>query len=125
MKLTIENLVANLQQQLTKFVGRLLVFTLVWQIVILPGNLAIASPLLGTSADSISKQVTGKAEQIKGSATESIGKMQSGMEDRQQAMEMKAKDGINEAKIKVDNSNARIKNAADKGGTKVNNFFGK
>jgi uncharacterized protein YjbJ (UPF0337 family) len=98
----IQALVTNLQGYLKKFAIGFALLTLVWQGAILGVDPAIASPLFATSADSMSKQMTGTAEQIKGAATKST-----------------------EAKIKVEANNARVENTADKATTKVKNFFGK
>ena len=49
----------------------------------------------------MSKQVSGKTEQIKGAANESMGKAQSATEDATGAAKMKVKDGLNETKIAV------------------------
>ncbi len=125
MKFNTKTIVANLQQHLAKFVSGLLMLALVWQIVILGVDSAMASPILATSADSISKQVTGKAEEMKGSATRSIGKAQSALEDKKGAAKMKVKDDLTETKIAVDKNAARAGNAVDKAGSAVKDFFGK
>lgn len=85
----------------------------------------MASPLLATSTDSISKQVTGKADEVKGSTKQSIGKAQSAMEDKSRDIKMKVKDDLNDAKIAVDGGAAKIKNSAEKATTTVKDFFGK
>jgi hypothetical protein len=125
MKFNLPTLATNFQHYLQKFVVGFAILTLVWQGTILGVNPAIASPLLATSADSISKQVTGKVEEMKGSATKSIGKAQSAMEDRASDVKMKAKDNLTEAKIKLEGDAARVGNTADKAADKVKNFFGK
>lgn len=133
MKINTKMLFSELQSYLTRFMGGLLMLTLVWHSAFLGGSTGIlrqesyisASPLLATSTSSISKQVTGKAEEIKGSAKQSMGKVQSRIEDKTGAAEMKVKDDLNEARIKVDSSAARIENTADKATTAVKNFFGK
>ena len=124
MRFNIQNLVSTLQHQFTKFIGGLLILTLVWQCAI-PGVDAIASPLLATSADSMSKQVTGKAEEAKGAATRSIGNTQSDMEDKAGAAKMKVKDNVNDAKLAVDKAAGRVENAAEQATERVKNFFGK
>ncbi len=124
MKFNPENLVANLQSYFTKIIGGLFILTLVWQGITFGIDPAIASPLFATSTNSISKQVTGKAEEVKGSATKSIGKMQSKMEDKVSDVKMKAKDNLTDAKIKVNSNNARVGNTAAKATDKVKNFFG-
>jgi uncharacterized protein YjbJ (UPF0337 family) len=121
----IQALVTNLQGYLKKFAIGFALLTLVWQGAILGVDPAIASPLFATSADSMSKQMTGTAEQIKGAATKSIGKAQSAMEDKASEAKMNVKDNLTEAKIKVEANNARVENTADKATTKVKNFFGK
>jgi len=118
MKLTTQKLGTTLQNQLKKFIGGLLVLTLVWQILGVDTALA-------TSVDSMSKQASGKTEQIKGAATQSMGKAQSEMEDTTRAAKMKVKDGLNETKIAIDASSSRVENAAEKVTEKVKNFFGK
>jgi uncharacterized protein YjbJ (UPF0337 family) len=125
MQLNTKNILANLQQHLAKLVSSLLLLALLWQGVILGIDPAMASPLLATSADSISKQVTGKAEEMKGAATKSIGKAQSAMENKKGAVKMKIKDDLTEAKIAVDKNATRTENAVDKAGTAVKDFFGK
>jgi ABC-type multidrug transport system fused ATPase/permease subunit len=122
MKFNLKTIVSNLQRHLATFVSALLIAAVIWQSAI---NLAVASPLLATSANSISKQVTGKAEEIKGNAKQSIGKAQSAMEDKNRDMKMKVKDDLNEAKIAVEGGAARVKNSADKATTTVKDFFGK
>ena len=125
MKLNTQTLVANLQQYWTKLIGGLLILTLVWQGAILGVNPATASTLLATSGDSISKQVSGKAEEIKGAATNSMGKAQSAIEDRVSDGKMKAKNNLAETKNVVNNNADRAENAAEKVTEQVKNFFGK
>jgi uncharacterized protein YjbJ (UPF0337 family) len=125
MNFQIQALVTNLQGYLKKFVVGFAILTLVWQSAILGVDPAIASPLFATSANSMSKQVTGTAEQMKGGATKSIGKAQSTMEDKASDAKMKVKDDLTEAKIKIEGNNARVENTADKTTEKVKNFFGK
>jgi uncharacterized protein YjbJ (UPF0337 family) len=122
MKFNLKTIVSNLQHHIVAFVSTALITAMIWQNI---GNIAIASPLLATSANSISKQVTGKAEEIKGNAKQSIGKAQSAMEDKNRDMKMKVKDDLNEAKIAVEGGAARVKNSADKATTTVKDFFGK
>ena len=126
MKFNTENLAATTWQYLTKSIVGLLMLAMVWHGVILGVDAAtISSPLLATSADSISKQVTGKAEEMKGAATKAIGKAQSAMEDKAGAAKMKVKDDLTETKIAVDANAARVENTAEKATEKVKNFFGK
>jgi uncharacterized membrane protein YfbV (UPF0208 family) len=125
MNFQVQTLVTNLQGYFKKFVVGLAILTLVWQSAILGVDNAIASPLVATSASSMSKQMTGTAEQMKGAATKSIGKAQSAMEDKASEAKMKVKDNLTEAKIKIKGNNARVENAADKATEKVKNFFGK
>jgi hypothetical protein len=122
MKFNLKTVVASLQHHIVAFASTVLITAMIWQSI---GSIAIASPLLATSANSISKQVTGKAEEIKGNAKQSIGKAQSAMEDKNRDMKMKVKDDLNEAKIAVDGGAARVKNSADKATTTVKDFFGK
>ncbi len=125
MKVNIQTLVSSCQYYLRKFVIGCSILTVIWQGIILGIDPAIAAPLFATSADSISKQVTGKAEQMKGSATRSIGKAQSAIEDKASNAKMKVKDDLTEAKVKIDSNNARVENAASKATDKIRNFFGK
>ena len=125
MRFNIENLVSTLQQQFTRLIGGLLILTLVWQCAIPGVDAAIASPLLATSADSMSKQVTGKAEEMKGAATRSIGNTQSTIEDKAGDAKMKVNDNVNDAKIAVDGAASRVENAAEQATERVKNFFGK
>jgi uncharacterized protein YjbJ (UPF0337 family) len=125
MNFQVKALVTNLHSYLKKIAVGFVVLTLVWQSAILGVDSAIASPLFATSADSISKQVTGTAEQMKGAATKSIGNTQSVMEDKASEAKMNVKDNLTEAKIKLEGNNTRVENAADKATTKVKNFFGK
>lgn len=125
MKFNLQTLGTHLQSHLKKFAIGFAILTLVWQGAILGVNPVVASPLFATSASSISKQVTGKVEEIKGSTTKSIGKAQSAMEDKASDAKMKVKDNMTEAKIKIEGSNTRIENAADKATEKVKNFFGR
>jgi uncharacterized protein YjbJ (UPF0337 family) len=125
MSFQVRTLITNLQSCLKKIAIGFVVLTLVWQGAILGVDPAIASPLFATSADSMSKQITGTAEQMKGAVTKSIGNAQSTIEDKASDAKMKVKDDLTEAKIKIEGNNARVENAADKATTKVKNFFGK
>lgn len=125
MQLNTKNILVDLQQHLAKLISSLLLLALLWQGVILGVDSAAASPVLATSVNSISKQVTGKAEEMKGAATKSIGKVQSDMEDKKGLVKMKIKDDLNETKIKADSNAARAGNSLDKAGTAVKDFFGK
>jgi uncharacterized protein YjbJ (UPF0337 family) len=122
MRFNLKTIVSDLQHHIVAFASTLLITAMIWQSI---GSIAIASPLLATSTSSISKQVTGKTEEIKGNAKQSIGKAQSVMEDKNRDMKMKVKDDLNEAKIAVDGGAARVKNGADKATTTVKDFFGK
>jgi uncharacterized protein YjbJ (UPF0337 family) len=125
MRFNPQNLASNIQHQLKKFIGGLLLLTLVWQGVTFGVDSAIAAPLFATSADSISKQVNGKAEELKGSAQKSIGKAQSALEDKQSDINTKVKNDVNEKKIAIDASQSRVDNAAEQVAEKVKSFFGK
>jgi hypothetical protein len=122
MKFNLKTIVSNIRHHIVALASTLLITAMIWQSI---GNMAIASPLLATSTSSISKQVTGKAEEMKGNAKQSIGKAQSAMEDKNRDMKMKVKDDLNEAKIAVDGGAARVKNSADKATTTVKDFLGK
>jgi hypothetical protein len=125
MKFNLQTLASNFQTYIKRFAIGFAILTLVWQGAILGVDPATASPLIATSASSLSKQMTGTAEQIKGAATKSIGKAQSAMEYKASDAKMKVKDNMTEAKIKIEGNNARVENAADKATEKVKNFFGK
>jgi uncharacterized protein YjbJ (UPF0337 family) len=125
MKINSKTLISNLQRYLKKTVIGVAMLVLAWQSTALAGDMTIASPLLATSTDSMSKQVTGKVDEVKGKAQQAIGKAQSGMEDKAGSVKSKVKDGMTEAKIAVDGNNARIENTADKAADKVKGFFGK
>jgi uncharacterized protein YjbJ (UPF0337 family) len=125
VKFNITRLVSFVERCLSKSIGGFLVLALVWHGIGFGIAPASASPLFATSVDSMSKQVSGKVEQIKGSAKQSMGKAQSAMEDKVGAAKIKVKDDLNETKIAVDASNARVENAAEKATEKVKNFFGK
>jgi uncharacterized protein YjbJ (UPF0337 family) len=124
MRFNTKTFISSFQHYLTKFVSGLLMLTLVWQASLWGGQAAIASPLLATSTSSISKQVSGKAEEMKGSVKQKIGKAQSTMEDKARAAKMKVKDDLTEAKIAVDGNTARVENAGEKAATAVKDFFG-
>ena len=125
MKFNIDRLIAASRRQFTKLTIGMSILALVWQSTFLGVNLVNASPLVATSMDSMSKQVSGKAEEMTGSAKQSIGKVQSAIEDKSAAAKMKAKNDLTETKIAVDASNSRVENAAEKVTERVKNFFGK
>jgi uncharacterized protein YjbJ (UPF0337 family) len=125
MKISTKVLVSNAQRYLKKIVIGVAMLVLAWQSTALAGDMSIAAPLLATSTDSMSKQVTGKVDEVKGKAKQAIGEAQSGMEDKAGSVKGKVKDGMTEAKIAVDGNNARIENTVDKAGDKVKGFFGK
>jgi uncharacterized protein YjbJ (UPF0337 family) len=125
MKFNLDRLVAASHRQLTKLIIGISLLALVWQSTFLGVDLVNASPLVATSMDSMSKQVSGKAEEMTGSAKQSIGKAQSAIEDKAASAKMKAKDDLTEAKIAVDANNSRVENAAEKVTDRVKNFFGK
>ncbi len=122
MRFNLKTIVSNFHHHIVAFASTLLITAIIWQSI---GTIAIASPLLATSANSISKQVTGKAEEMKGDAKQSVGKAQSAMEDKNRDIKMKVKDDLNEAKIAVDGGAARVKNSGDKATTTIKDFFGK
>jgi uncharacterized protein YjbJ (UPF0337 family) len=125
MKINSKTLISNLQRYLKKTVIGVAMLVLAWQSTALAGDMTIVSPRFVASADSMSKQVTGKVDEVKGKAKQAIGKAQSGMEDKAGSVKSKVKDGMTEAKIAVDGNNARIENTADKAADKVKGFFGK
>jgi uncharacterized protein YjbJ (UPF0337 family) len=133
MKLNTKTLVSNLYHHLTRFISGILMLALVWQGFSLGGDSAIslkesyanASPILAISSSSLSKRVTGKAEEVKGSAKQKMGEAQSIIEDKAKAAKMKVKDNMNEAKIAAKGNAARVENAGEKATTAVKDFFGK
>jgi hypothetical protein len=125
MKSTIQSIFSNVFQNFTKFIGGLLVLTIVWQSLLLGGTEAIASPLFGTSASSLSKEMSGKADEIKGNAKQAIGKAQSAIEDKKGEIKRKVKDDLTDAKIEIDSNNTNARNAIDKAADGVKGFFGK
>ncbi len=125
MEINTKTFISSLQRNLKRIVTGLVMLLLAWQSTVFAGDMAIASPLIATSADSISKQVSGKADEVKGKATQAIGKAQSGMEDKTRSVKSKVKDDLTEAKIAVDNNNARMGNAASKATDKAKGFFGR
>jgi uncharacterized protein YjbJ (UPF0337 family) len=125
MKINSKTLISSLQDYLKKIVIGVAMLVLAWQSTALAGDMTIVSPRFVASADSMSKQVTGKVDEVKGKAKQAIGKAQSDMEDKAGSVKSKVKDGMTEAKIAVDGNNARIENTADKAADKVKGFFGK
>ena len=125
MKFNLENLASNIRNSAVKLIGGLLVMTLILQSAILPGDMAKASTLLATSMDSMSKQVSGKADEVKGNAKQAIGKSQSQVEDKSRAVKMKVKDDLTETKIAAEGNGERLANTAEKATDAVKGFFGK
>jgi uncharacterized protein YjbJ (UPF0337 family) len=125
MNFKIDRLVSSIEQQFTKLIGGLLLLTMVWQGVILGVDVAVASPLLGTSNDRVSEQVADKAAQIKNSIKEEIGKAQTPIQDRPGEVKGKVNSGLNYTKEPVDRNQDRAENNADNIAQKVKNFFGK
>jgi uncharacterized protein YjbJ (UPF0337 family) len=81
--------------------------------------------VFAVSSSSMSKQVSGKVDELKGKTEQSIGKVQSDLEYKVGSVKEKVKDDLTEAKIAVDSNNARIANTADKASGKIKDFFGK
>ena len=125
MKFNIDRLIAASHRQLAKIAIGVSLLTLVWQSTFLGVDLANASPFVATSMDSMSKQVSGKAEEMTGSAKQSMGQVQSAIEDKAASAKMKVKDDLTDTKIAVDANNSRAENAAEKVTERVKNFFGK
>jgi Skp family chaperone for outer membrane proteins len=125
MKSTMQAIFSNVFQNFTKLIGGLLVLTIVWQTILLGSTEAIAAPLFATSASSLSKEMSGKADEMKGSAKQKIGKMQSDMEDKKGELKRKVKDDLTDTKIAIDSNNAKAENAIDKAADGVKGFFGK
>lgn len=112
-------------QNFKNFIGGFLVLTVVWQTVLLGGNTAIAVPLFGTSTSSLSKEMSGKADEMKGAAKQKIGKMQSTIEDKKGELKRKVKDDLTDTKVTIDSNNTKAENAIDKAADGVKGFFGK
>jgi uncharacterized protein YjbJ (UPF0337 family) len=125
MKIIANTLVSTFQRYLKGIVVVGLMLMLAWQNAALAGDMTIAAPIVATSADSMSKQVTGKVDEVKGKTKQAVGKAQSGMEDKAGSAKSKVKDDLTETKIAVDSSGARIENTAEKAVDKVKDFFGK
>jgi uncharacterized protein YjbJ (UPF0337 family) len=125
MKFNLENLAFNVRSYAAKLVSGLLVVTLVLQSAVLPGDMAKSSTLLATTMDSMSKQVSGKADEVKGQAKQAIGKSQSQVEDKSRAVKMKVKDDISNTKIAAEGNGERLANTAEKATDAVKGFFGK
>jgi uncharacterized protein YjbJ (UPF0337 family) len=120
-----KTLASKFQRHLTRLIGVLLVLVLAWQNTALAGDMAMTSPLLATSASSMSKQVGGKVDEAKGKTKQAIGKAQSDLEDKAGSVKAKVKDDVTEAKIAAEGNNARMSNTVDKAADKVKGFFGK
>ncbi len=112
-------------QNFRKFIGGLLVLTVVWQTVLFGGAESIASSLFATSTSSLSKEMGGKADEMKGVVKQNVGKVQSAMEDKKGDLKRKVKDDLTETKIAIDRNNAKTENAIDKAADGVKGFFGK
>jgi uncharacterized protein YjbJ (UPF0337 family) len=125
MKISTQVLISNFQRYLKTIVIGVAMLMLTWQSTALAGDMSSAAPILATSTNSMSKQVTGKVDEVKGQAKQAIGKAQSGMEDKAGSVRSKVKDDLTETKIAADSNNARIENTMDKAGDKVKGFFGK
>lgn len=125
MNFKIDLLVSNIQRQLTKIIGGLLLLTMVWQGVILGVDVAIAAPLLGTSNDRVSEQVADKAAQIKDAVKDGIDKAQTPIQDRPGEAKDKVNNGLNYTEEPADRNQDRAENNADNIAQKVKNFFGK
>jgi uncharacterized protein YjbJ (UPF0337 family) len=116
---------SKFQRYVTKLIGVLLVLVLVCQNPALAGDMTIASPQMVASADSMSKQVSGKVDEAKGKTKQVIGKAQSDLKDKAGSVKAKVKDDLTEAKIAAERNNARINNTTDKAADKVKGFFAK
>jgi uncharacterized protein YjbJ (UPF0337 family) len=118
MKFQLDRLVATLEYQFTKLVGGVLVLAIVWQSVFLGVNIANASPIVATSVDSMSKQVSGTADEMRGSAKKAVGKTQSELEDQQRSATATLKENTDKAKDAIDTGAEQV---ADR----VKGFFGR
>lgn len=116
---------SNVKRKLGRAIGMLLLVGLVWQGTALQAMADSRSPLIATSADSISKQVSGKADKVKGAVKESMGKAQSSMENKKGDVDRKVKDGMTEAKVAANSNAARVENEVGKAADSVKGFFGK
>jgi uncharacterized protein YjbJ (UPF0337 family) len=125
MKFQLDRLVATLAHQFTKLISGLLVLTIVWQSVFLGVNIANASPVLATSTDSMSKQVSGTADEMGGSAKKAVGRTQSELEDRGDSATAALKDNADKAKDAINTGADKVENAAEKVADRVKGFFGK
>jgi uncharacterized protein YjbJ (UPF0337 family) len=125
MKFQLDRLVATLQYQLTKLVGGVLVLAIVWQSVFLGVTIANASPILATSNDSMSKQVSGTADEMGGSAKKAVGKTQSELEDQQRSATAALKENTDKAKNAIDTGAEKVENAAEQVADRVKGFFSK
>ncbi len=125
MKSIMQTIFSTVSQNFAKLIGGLLVLTIVWQTALFGGTEAIASPLLGTSTSSLSKEMSGKADEMKGNAKQKIGKMQSAVEDKKGEIKRKVKDDLTDTKIAIERNNANAENTIDKAADGVKGFFGK
>jgi uncharacterized protein YjbJ (UPF0337 family) len=125
MKFNIDRLVGQIQQQLAKLIGGLLLLTMVWQGVIIGVDVAVASPLVAASNDRVSEQIADKAAQIKDAAKEEIGKAKTPIQDRPGEVKGKVNDGLNYTKEPADRNQDRAEDNAENLADKVKNFFGK
>lgn len=119
-----------LKRRFAQASSMLLLMGVIWQGLIVGANASVLmdqnamAPLVATSADSISKQVSGKADQVKGAAKDSMGRVQSKMENNGGAVKRKVKNDVNETKIAADSTAARVENSAENAVDAVKDFFG-
>jgi uncharacterized protein YjbJ (UPF0337 family) len=130
MNATITNSIASLKRHFAQAASVLLLMGVIWQSMAVGANASVSmtqngtTNLFATSADSIAKQVSGKADQIKGAAKDSMGRAQSKMENKGGEAKRKVKNDVNETKIAVDNTAARAGNSAGNAVEAVKDFFG-
>ncbi len=115
---------SHLKRQIAQALSMMLLVGLVWQGMASQAMADVRSPLLATSADSISKQVSGKVDKAKGATKEAVGKAQSSMENRKGEIDRKVKDGMTEAKVAAESTATRAENGIEKAADSVKDFFG-
>ena len=130
MNKAIANSIDILKRRFVQAASVLILMSVVWQGMITGADASVfttrsaAESLFATSADSIAKQVSGKADQVKGAVKDSMGKAQSKMENKGGEVKRKVKNDVNETKIAVDSTADRAENAAENAVDAVKDFFG-
>ena len=130
MNTAIANSIDVLKRRFAQAASMFLLMSAIWQGMIMGADASVLmvhsgpAPLIATSADSIAKQVSGKADQVKGAVKDSMGKAQSKMENKGGEVKRKVKNDVNETKIAVDSTADRAENAAENAVDAVKDFFG-